>query len=331
MAGKRIAERHGVYRHTDMDITTHNESAFCVRRITLAEGPDAARWMREKSHDGLVTLAHFWDRLPLTSKFAQPDLHLVAVLPEETAWSPVADWAVCRGVMLYVPHAHRAEVFAVDGSAADHLAMYLAGWERLLRGPQAENSPITIDESPSPLQFLTGDASTVAAMLPQMLKLVRRRAAVKIVTNYVMALDAEAPAAEHPNVRPAKAEDEVALNRWRRLYSQERGILFEANVLDGVRAGKIFVYDTRGEIASVAKFDLELPGHIEIGGVYTFPELRSKGYGRALMEDLSYKIRRQGKTPLLQVDESNLGAYKMYLRLGWAELGRLSRVWLASS
>ena len=282
------------------------------------------------SHGGLLTLAHFWDRLPQTPKFSQPDLHLVAVLPERVAFLPVADWGTCRAVMLYVPHAHRAEVFAVDAVAAEHLAMYLAGWERLLRSSGAEASPITDIEPQSPLQFLTGDAATVEVMLPQMLKLVRRKAAVKTVTNYVMALGVESAVSEHANVRPARAEDEAALNRWRRLYAQERGILFEANVLDGVRAGKVFVYDTGAEIASVAKLDMELPEHVEIGGVYTFPELRTKGYGRALMEDLALRIRKQGKTPLLQVDESNSTAHHMYLQLGWQEMGKVTRVWLTA-
>lgn len=313
-----------------MAMTTIDDAALCVRRILLADAPAAAQWMRQMSHGGLLTLAHFWDRLPQTPKFSQADLHLVAVLPEGVAFSPVADWGVCRGVMLYVPHAHRAEVFALDAMAAEHLAMYLAGWERLLRSSGVEVGPITEIEPQSPLQFLTGDASTVSAILPQMLKLVRRKTAVKSVTNYVMALGGGATVNSHADVRLARVEDENALNRWRRLYAQERGILFEANVLDGVRAGKIFVYDTGADIASVAKLDMELPEHIEIGGVYTFPEMRSKGFGRALMEDLSFRIRKQGKTPLLQVDESNSPAHRLYSQLGWREMGKVTRVWLTA-
>jgi len=281
------------------------------------------------SGGGLLTLAHFWDHLPQASKFTQPDLHLVAVLRENQSFSPIGTWETCRGVMLYVPHAHRAEVFAVDTIAAERLAMYLGGWERLLRGSSGDDGPITDDVAPSPLQFLTGDAATVAAMLPQMLKLVRRKSAVKTITNHVMALGPDVVVGEETHVRPARAEDEAALNRWRRLYSQERGILFDANVLDGVRAGKVFVYDAGGAVASVAKWDIELPGHVEIGGVYTFPEHRSKGYARVLTEDLSFRIRKHCKTPILQVDESNIPAYQMYLRLGWGELGKLTRVWLS--
>ncbi|MGC8560691.1 MAG: GNAT family N-acetyltransferase [Phycisphaerae bacterium] len=303
--------------------------SMCVRRISLAEAPEAANWMRHASGGVLQLLGHFWERLPQASKFTQPDFHLIAVLPEQASFSPVVDWGVCRGVMLYVPHAHRAEVFAIDSDAAGHLAMYLGGWERLLRNTEANNSPITdADNTPAPLQFITGDAVTIRVMLPQMLMLVRRRQPAKMVTNYVMVLDENATIREQPNVRPARADDEATLNRWRRLYSQERGILFEANIIDGIRAGNIFVYEVGGQVLSAAKLDIDLPTHVEIGGVYTFPEVRAHGYGTALMEGLAFRIRQQGKIPMLQVDESNTSAYRLYQRLGWKELGQLSRVWL---
>jgi predicted GNAT family acetyltransferase len=180
----------------------------------------------------------------------------------------------------------------------------------------------------TPLQFLTGECGTIHSMLPQMLKLVRRRQPAKVLTNCVMILNENAFAKDRPHVRLARSEDESVLNRWRRLYSQERGILFEANILDGIRAGKIFVYEADGQITSVAKFDIELPTHVEIGGVYTFPEMRERGFGRELMEGLAYRIRQQGKIPMLQVDETNSSAYQLYLRLGWRELGKLTRAWL---
>ena len=312
-----------------MDMLAHNNISMCVRRIALAEAPAAANWMSHASGGVLQLLGHFWERLPQASKFTQPDFHLLAVMPEEAPYSPVADWGVCRGVMLYVPHAHRAEVFGIDSDAAGHLSMYLAGWERLLRNTEAIKGPITAAEaSPAPLQFITGDAETIRVMLPQMLMLVRRRQPAKMVTNCVMVLDENATIREQSNVRPARADDEATLNRWRRLYSQERGILFEANIIDGIRAGNIFVYEVDGQVVSVAKLDIDLPTHVEIGGVYTFPEMRAHGYGTAIMEGLAFRIRQQGKIPMLQVDEANTSAYRLYQRLGWKELGRLSRVWL---
>ncbi len=319
----------GVFTHLDMDMPARNNTSMCVRRIALAEAPAAANWMSRASGGVLQLLGHFWERLPQASKFTQPDFHLLAVLPEDAPYSPVADWGVCRGVMLYVPHAHRAEVFSIDSVAAEHLSMYLGGWERLLRNTEANKGPITdADASPAPLQFITGDSATIHTMLPRMLNLVRRRQPAKMVTNCVMVLDEKATIAEQANVRPARADDEATLNRWRRLYSQERGILFEANIIDGIRAGNMFVYEVDGQVASVAKLDIDLPTHVEIGGVYTFPEMRAHGYGTALMEGLAFRIRQQGKIPMLQVDESNTSAYRLYQRLGWKELGRLSRVWL---
>jgi uncharacterized protein len=81
-------------------------------------------------------------------------------------------------------------------------------------------------------------------------------------------------------------------------------------------------------VVSVAKFDLDLASLVEIGGVYTFPEHRQRGYGAALMRDLAQRIRQAGKVPTLQVDEENVPALRLYEKAGWKAMGKLARVWL---
>ncbi len=298
-------------------------------RVSLTEAPGAAAWMREQSGGTLRLLAHFWERLPQASRFLHPDLHLVFAMPDgrRAAGDPL-DWTLVHGAMLYVPHAHRAEVFSRSAAGADALSLYISGWERLLRPGEGSGGPITTDNRPVPLQFLTGDAETVGAMLPQMLTLVKRRAPAREITNYVMVLPGSAAVMEDSNVRAARMDDEPVLNRWRRLYSHERGILFDSNISESIRSNNMFVYEQGGQIVTVAKFDVDLPEHVEIGGVFTFPEFRSKGYGRAMMGDLAARIRKNGKTPMLQVDEQNTVAHRLYLQLGWVDAGRLCRVWL---
>ena len=81
-------------------------------------------------------------------------------------------------------------------------------------------------------------------------------------------------------------------------------------------------------VVAVAKIDLELQNLMEIGGVYTFPEHRNKGYGASIVRDIAHRIRQSGKTPTLQVDEQNGAALHLYEKAGWQSMGKLARVWL---
>ncbi|MGC8624918.1 MAG: GNAT family N-acetyltransferase, partial [Phycisphaerae bacterium] len=118
---------------------------------------------------------------------------------------------------------------------------------------------------------------------------------------------------------------------WRKMYNQERGILFDADVDAWIESRNVYVHELEGQIVALAKFDLVLPTTVEIGGVFTFPEYRKQGHGTELIHDLVYRIRQMKKTPLLQVDIENMPALTLYRKMNWTELGRLSRVWLSSA
>jgi predicted GNAT family acetyltransferase len=157
--------------------------------------------------------------------------------------------------------------------------------------------------------------------------------------NVVMQLPSEVESVSQSHVRLARESDIPTLNRWRRLYKEERGIVFDADMDALVQNQRVYVYDLPteeateagvgpGGVVAVAKFDLELRTLVEIGGVYTFPEYRHRGYGAALMRDLAQRIRQMGKVPTLQVDEENLPALGLYEKAGWRAMGRLARIWL---
>jgi GNAT superfamily N-acetyltransferase len=204
------------------------------------------------------------------------------------------------------------------------------------------------------IDFLTGAADGIRWMTPLLLPLVHKRAPARELTNVVMQLPAEITCGPDPHVRPARESDIPTLNRWRRLYKEERGIHFDADMDALVQNQRVFVYELSGQVpangaagsapgngggeaagaapgssvVAVAKFDLDLRTLIEIGGVYTFPEHRHHGYGAALMSDLAHRIRQAGKVPTLQVDEANLPALGLYEKTGWKAMGKLARVWL---
>jgi predicted GNAT family acetyltransferase len=179
-----------------------------------------------------------------------------------------------------------------------------------------------------PIDFLTGHADGIAWMTPLLLPVVHRKAPARQLVNVMMQLPAETACQTDANVRIAREADVPTLNRWRRLYKEERGILFDADLDAWVQTQKVFVYEHDKQIVAVAKFDLELPRLIEIGGVYTFAEFRKRGFGAKIVSDLACRIRQTGKVPTLQVDEQNTPALRLYENAGWRRMGKLARVWL---
>ncbi|HEY4329461.1 MAG TPA: hypothetical protein VGN88_06975, partial [Phycisphaerae bacterium] len=141
-----------------------------------------------------------------------------------------------------------------------------------------------------PIDFLTGDAQGIAWMTPLLLPIVHKRTPARQLVNVVMQLPVEIKTEPDPHVRFAQDVDVPMLNRWRRQYKEERGILFDADMDAWVENKRVFVYElpesaakeedgtaiatTSTHIVAVAKIDLELQHLMEIGGVYTFPEHR---------------------------------------------------------
>jgi GNAT superfamily N-acetyltransferase len=179
-----------------------------------------------------------------------------------------------------------------------------------------------------PIDFLTGQADGIAWMTPWLLPAVNRKSVARQMVNVVMQLPADRGCKPDSNVRVARESDVPMLNRWRRQYKEERGILFDADLDAWVQTQRVFVYEHDKQVVAVAKFDLELGRLIEIGGVYTFPEYRTRGFGAKIVSDLACRIRQGGKVPTLQVDVENGPALRLYEAMGWRVMGKLARVWL---
>jgi ribosomal protein S18 acetylase RimI-like enzyme len=185
--------------------------------------------------------------------------------------------------------------------------------------------------APSPkiaIDYLTGGADGIEIMLPQLLSLVNRKTAARQLINTVMQLPESVVVELDKDVRLAKESDIPMLNRWRKLYKEERGIPFDADVDAAIQSQKVFVCQHEEQVVAVAKLDLELNNLVEIGGVYTFPEFRQQGFGTRIVCDLAARIRQSSKIPTLQVDRENTAALHLYHQQGWTSIGALARVWL---
>ncbi len=312
--------------------TTEQSEARTVAavRVPLDRSRQAADYLRTAGGGVMDTLAHFWDRLALTPPLARDDLHLV-VIGKPKSTTATINFASAYGAMLYVPKAHRADVLASSAEAADAMCDYLQAWWN--GNPPQKAAAVTAEtpNPPLPLNYITGLADGISAMTPRLLSMVNRKAAARKTVNIMMKLPADKPAALSNKVRLARDGDEPILNRWRKLYNQERGILFDADVDAWIESRNVYVHENNGAIVALAKFDLILPTTVEIGGVFTFPEYRKQGFGAELVDDLAARIRQMGKTPLLQVDADNDPALALYKKMNWIELGRLARIWLNSA
>ncbi len=331
-------------------------------RLPVDKPQPAVDVLRAHSRGVMDLIAHFWERLAQTPPLQRPDLHLVLAMPSEYIHINIqqSEWLKACGAMLYVPKAHRADVLALDLQAASAFAAYIAhcGTSETPGSVEGNSGPSNAPEIPfsdlttgrgdtvavsseparaskaPAIDFLTGQADGLTAMAGLLLPMVGRKTPARRLINVVMQLPLEAQTSANSKVRLARDADIPLLNRWRRLYKEERGILFDADMDASIESQRIFVYELEAtgsepsHVVAVAKVDLELQDVMEIGGVFTFPEFRNRGFGAAIVGDLAHRIRQNGKTPILQVDEANDSALRLYRAAGWHELGRLARIWL---
>ncbi|WP_135209653.1 GNAT family N-acetyltransferase [Vitreimonas flagellata] len=72
-----------------------------------------------------------------------------------------------------------------------------------------------------------------------------------------------------------------------------------------------------GKLVAMAGERLQIAGFIEISGVCTHPDYRSRGYGAALMRTVGARIIADGETPFLHTYAHNTGAIALYQSLGF--------------
>jgi predicted GNAT family acetyltransferase len=73
----------------------------------------------------------------------------------------------------------------------------------------------------------------------------------------------------------------------------------------------------QGRLASMAGERQRLPGYTEVSAVCTHPDFQGRGYARILMWAVMLKIFERGEIPFLHVREDNLGAIRVYEKLGF--------------
>jgi ribosomal protein S18 acetylase RimI-like enzyme len=82
--------------------------------------------------------------------------------------------------------------------------------------------------------------------------------------------------------------------------------------------GRFIGIRDNGKLIAMAGERLQTDEFIEISGVCTHPDYRSRGYGASLLTIVGQRILDEGKTPFLHAYASNTGAITLYRSLGFA-------------
>jgi ribosomal protein S18 acetylase RimI-like enzyme len=137
---------------------------------------------------------------------------------------------------------------------------------------------------------------------------------------------------------PSVEEAERLLVPWRVEYAVET---LGATRDDGLRQGSremvlgwlsernLSVVTVDGEIVSMSGFNARARGVVQVGGVYTPPALRGRGYGRAAVAGSLLEARQAGyQRSTLFTQESNVAAQRAYQALGYRVIGDYALVLL---
>jgi predicted GNAT family acetyltransferase len=86
--------------------------------------------------------------------------------------------------------------------------------------------------------------------------------------------------------------------------------------------GHTWVLEHRGEPVACSSFNTAIKEAVQVGGVWTPPELRSRGYGRAVVAASLLDARAEGvTTAILFTPEDNIPAQRAYEALGFCHIG----------
>ncbi|HEV3156653.1 MAG TPA: GNAT family N-acetyltransferase [Candidatus Baltobacteraceae bacterium] len=91
--------------------------------------------------------------------------------------------------------------------------------------------------------------------------------------------------------------------------------------------GGIFVLDVNGTIVAVSNFSAAISKMVQIGGVWTPPHLRRRGYARSVVAGSLLIARAEGvEEAVLFTDEQNISAQHAYAALGFTRIGEYGMI-----
>ncbi len=144
------------------------------------------------------------------------------------------------------------------------------------------------------------------------------------------------PPDEEIECRPPSADERDVLLRFRYAYELEvlgstesdETLGRAAEFLDAqLRAGHVWIAIAGGRIVSLSAFNAALPDIVQLGGIYTPPELRGRGYARHAIAAQLLAARSAGAERAVLFTESS-SAVRCYEALGFCKTSEFALVLL---
>jgi predicted GNAT family acetyltransferase len=86
--------------------------------------------------------------------------------------------------------------------------------------------------------------------------------------------------------------------------------------------GDTWILERQGEPVAMSGFNTAIAEAVQVGGVYTPPALRRRGYGRCVVAASLLDARAEGVSQaILFTGEANLPAQRVYTALGFEPIG----------
>lgn len=117
--------------------------------------------------------------------------------------------------------------------------------------------------------------------------------------------------------RLAERSDITRLNEYQHQYNKERSVNETPDWESLIQQEKIIVLEADDQIISVVRLGIETDRLISIGGTYTFPAYRRKGFAERVLQFAVNRIVATGRIAHLIVDIDNTPAFTLYRQMGF--------------
>ncbi|MCU4527092.1 GNAT family N-acetyltransferase [Acinetobacter pittii] len=117
--------------------------------------------------------------------------------------------------------------------------------------------------------------------------------------------------------RLAELSDIARLNEYQHQYNKERSVNETPDWAFLIQQQKIIVLDVDEQIVSIVRLGIETDRLVSIGGTYTFPAYRRKGFAERVLQFAVNRIVETGRIAHLIVDVDNIPAVSLYRQMGF--------------
>lgn len=117
--------------------------------------------------------------------------------------------------------------------------------------------------------------------------------------------------------RLAELSDIARLSEYQHQYNDERSVNEAPDWESLIQQEKIIVLEADDQIVSVVRLGIETDRLVSIGGTYTFPTYRRKGFAERVLQFAVNRIVATGRIAHLIVDIDNTPAVTLYRQMGF--------------